>query len=110
MAHFAQINENSIVTQVLVIPDYEEQRGNDYLSKDLKLGGTWIQCSYNNSIRKQFPGIGFTYDPVNDIFIAPKPFNSWVLNENHDWIPPIDYPNDGNTYIWKEDIENWEQI
>ena len=76
MAHFAEIDSNGIVLRVLVVPDSEESRGNDFLSTDLKLGGTWIQCSYNARIRKCMPGPGYTYDSINDVFIAPKPFAS----------------------------------
>jgi hypothetical protein len=88
MAHFAEIDKNNTVVRILVVPDEQEYRGNDFLSHDLRLGGTWIQCSYNNKIRKQYPGTGYTYDPIADVFIAPQPFPSWVLDENYDWKPP----------------------
>jgi hypothetical protein len=87
MAHFAEIDENNIVCRILVIPDDQEHRGQDFLANDLQLGGTWIQCSYNNRIRKQYPGVGYTYNPNAEVFIAPQPFSSWVLNENYDWQP-----------------------
>ncbi len=73
MAHFAQIDENNIVLQVLVIPDFQEHRGQEYLANDLNLGGIWKQTSYNNRIRKNYAGIGFTYDEIRDAFIPPKP-------------------------------------
>lgn len=111
MAHFAQIDENNIVTQVLVVPDNAEDRGQDYLANDLGLGGTWVQTSYNNRIRKNYAGVGFTYDAVRDAFIAPKPFDSWVLNEDTCiWEPPIAYPTDGVMYKWNEDKKDWEAI
>lgn len=72
MAHFAQI-ENGIVTRVLVVPDEQEHRGQDFLANDLKLGGTWVQTSYNNRIRGRFAGIGYTYDEQADEFVAPEP-------------------------------------
>lgn len=73
MAHFAQIDENNIVTQVLVVPDAQEHRGHDYLATDLGLGGTWVQTSYNARIRKNYAGIGYTFDAGRDAFIPPKP-------------------------------------
>ena len=110
MAHFAQI-ENNIVTQVLVVPDSQEHRGHDYLSSDLGLGGIWIQTSYNNCIRKNYAGIGYTYDPVRDAFIPPKPFESWLLNEETcQWEAPIAYPTDGLIYQWNEEIKDWSAI
>lgn len=72
MAHFAQIDENNLVVQVLVIPNEEEYRGQEYLADELGLGGTWIQTSYNHNIRKKFAGIGDTYDLTRDAFISPK--------------------------------------
>jgi len=111
MAHFAQIDENNIVTQVLVVPDNAEDRGQDYLANDLGLGGTWVQTSYNNRIRKNYAGVGFTYDAVRDAFIAPKPFDSWLLNEDTcRWEAPIAYPTDGVMYKWNEDKKDWEAI
>jgi len=87
MAHFAKI-ENNIVTDVLVIHNDLEHRGADYLANDLGLGGTWIQTSYNNKIRFNYAGIGFTYDPVDDAFIAPMPncgHNELLLNNLKRW-------------------------
>jgi hypothetical protein len=90
MAHFAEIDENNIVLQVLVVPDAEEHRGSDYLSNDLGLGGTWIQTSYNARIRKNYAGIGMTYDSTRDAFIPIKYYPSWVLNEETClWEPPL---------------------
>lgn len=73
MAHFAEIDSNNTVVRVLVVPDSEEHRGHDYLATDLGLGGTWVQTSYNARIRKNYAGIGYTFDSVRDAFIAPKP-------------------------------------
>ena len=70
MAHFAQVDENNIVTQVLVVTNEEEHRGQEFLANDLGLGGVWIQTSYNANIRNKFAGIGDIYDPINDIFIV----------------------------------------
>lgn len=109
MAHFAEIDGNNIVTRVLIVPNEEEQRGAEFLSSDLGLGGTWVQCSYNGRIRKQYPGIGFRYDEAADVFVAPSPFPSWVLDANHDWIPPVQMPEDGNPYAWDENNLQWVQ-
>jgi hypothetical protein len=72
MAHFAEV-QNNIVTRVLVVPDEQEHRGQEFLSEDLGLGGVWIQTSYNARIRKNYAGIGYTYDEARDAFIPPKP-------------------------------------
>lgn len=69
MAHFAEIDNNNIVTRVLVVPDEHEHRGEEYLRDDIGLGGRWIQTSYNNRIRGVYAGIGMTYDEVNDVFL-----------------------------------------
>ena len=82
MAHFAQIDNDNIVLQVLVIPDFQEHRGQQYLANDLNLGGIWKQTSYNNRIRKNYAGIGFTYDEIRDAFIPPKPGDNYILNED----------------------------
>lgn len=106
MAHFAEIDDNNIVLRVLVVDNSQEHRGQEFLANDLGLGGTWIQTSYNNNFRKRYAGIGFTYDPVADVFIAPKPLPSWILNSNHDWEPPIAYPSEGY-WVWDEETVSW---
>jgi hypothetical protein len=110
MAHFAEIDENGIVKQVLVVPNEQEHRGQEFLADDLGLGGTWIQTSYNHNIRKQYAGIGFKYDSVADVFIAPQPFESWTLDDNHDWQPPVPKPEDDVMYFWNEEKLDWEPI
>ena len=110
MAHFAELDANNTVVRVLVVPDEQEHRGHDFLANDLKLGGTWLQTSYNNRIRKQYAGIGFTYDTDADVFVAPQPFNSWSLDENHDWQPPTPMPTDGKKYAWDEDELAWVEV
>ena len=109
MANFAQINDKNIVQQVLVIPNEEEHRGQDFLSNDLGLGGIWIQTSYNNRIRKNFAGIGFTYNLDLDAFIPPKPYTKWILNEETcQWEAPVPYPEDGQLYNWNNKKGTWE--
>jgi hypothetical protein len=71
MAHFARIDESSIVTDVVVVDNLEEHRGQEFLAEDCNLGGTWIQTSYNGNIRGKYAGTGDIYDPINDIFVAP---------------------------------------
>ena len=89
MAHFAEIDENNVVVRVLVIPDNQELRGNDYLNTDLGLGGNWIQTSYNRKIRKNFAGVDYKYDPIRDAFIPPEPNNQIGFDEETcQWIIP----------------------
>jgi hypothetical protein len=131
MASFAKLNSENIVTTVVsvvneVIKDSngieQEQLGINFL-KTLynEPNAIWKQTSYNTiggvhklggtPFRKNHAGIGFTYDLNRDAFVPPKPYNSWILNENTClWNPPIDKPNDGNKYIWNEEILNWELI
>ena len=110
MAHFAEIDSNGTVLRVLVVNDDQEHRGQDFLANDLELGGTWVQTSYNHRTRKQFAGIGFKYDAVADVFIAPQPFASWTLDNNHDWQPPVAKPNDDQLYTWNETKKKWEIV
>ena len=100
MAHFAKI-EDDIVTQVIVA----EQAHIDTLS------GTWVQTSYNGSIRKNYAGVGYTYDSTKDAFIALKPHASWTLNNTTcKWEAPVAFPDDGKVYEWNEDTTSWKEI
>jgi hypothetical protein len=81
MAHFAELDSNNIVTQVLVVPNHQENRGQEYLANDLGLGGNWIRTSYNGNIRKNFAGIGYSYWPDLDAFVPPKCHDEAVLDE-----------------------------
>lgn len=116
MAHFAKL-ENNIVTQIIVVDNNElldngvesEEKGIAFCSH--LLGGTWKQTSYNGKIRKNYAGIGYTYDEQRDAFIAPKPYSSWVLNENTClWEAPIAMPADGKQYGWNEDTQSWDEL
>lgn len=82
MAHAAHIDNDGIVTSVIVVPDEQENRIQDFLANDLGLGGTWIQTSYNGNIRKNYAGIGYSYDQVRDAFIPPKCHEVAILNED----------------------------
>jgi len=106
MAHFAEIDENNIVQRVLVVDNSQEHRGQEFLAEEVGLGGVWIQTSYNNNFRKQYAGTGYYYDSTKDIFIAPKPYPSWILDENDDWKAPIEQ-TDENT-IWDEETLSWQ--
>ena len=113
MAHYAQVNSDGVVVQVLVMDnDMETNDGEqaciDWLQANIH-ADDWVKTSYNNNIRKQYAGIGFTYDSDKDIFIAPQPFASWSLDSNNDWQPPITYPDDTSAdkmYLWDEDVYN----
>lgn len=107
MAHWAEIDENNIVTRILVGDNNDPNGDEGYQWLIDNLGGTWIQTSYNGRIRKQYAGVGYRYDQDADVFIAPQPFPSWSLDENHDWIAPIPYPNDGKVYFWREEKQAW---
>lgn len=122
MAHYAELNESKEVINVIVIDN------NDILDEDGKeseaigiaiakqvtnSSNDWVQTSYNNNFRKQFGATGFTYDSTKDIFIAPKPYASWTLDENNDWQPPIAKPeldSDGSEWWWQEDENKWAKL
>ena len=124
MAHYAYLNENNIVTMVIVGKNEDEFPGNweeYYGAKRTSYntrGGIYYEPNTNEpaldqskAFRKNYAGIGFTYDPVRDAFIPPKPFNSWVLNEQSClWEAPVPYPNDGKIWVWDEDNKEWRPI
>jgi hypothetical protein len=88
-----------------------EQAGADFLNNLYKTRDVWKQTSYNGNIRKNFAGVGFQYDQTRDAFIAPKPFNSWILNEDTcQWEAPVAKPDDDQNYKWNETIQNWELV
>ena len=117
MAHFAELNEEAIVIQVVVVRDDElrdadgsenEHLGLTFLNRVMG-GGHWVQTSYNANFRKSYAGVGFSYDSERDAFIPPKPYDSWILNEGTcKWEPPIPMPDDGNVHRWDESTEEWE--
>tara|TARA_R110002074_G_scaffold361266_1_gene534267 strand:- start:76 stop:450 length:375 start_codon:yes stop_codon:yes gene_type:complete len=122
MAHFAQVDENNLVTQVIVIDQDMIDTGN------WGNPSSWIQTSYNTragvhyapnshtpddgvALRKNYAGIGYTYDTDRDAFIPPKPYSSWVLvADTCQWEAPIAYPDDGKKYMWDEDVTNWVEV
>ncbi len=118
MAHFAQLDENNVVTQVIVVANKDTADANgvekEYIGAafcERLLGGTWKQTSYNGNMRKRYAGIGFTYNAELDAFISPKPYPSWVLNNTTaDWEAPVAQPDDGKMYTWDEATLNWIEI
>jgi hypothetical protein len=117
MAHFAKLGVGNIVQQVIVVSNdiaITEQAGSDFINKLYNTRDVWKQTSYNNNIRKNFAGIGYQYDQTRDAFIAPKPFNSWILNENTcRWEAPIPIPNDVSAtkqYSWNEQTLSWDLV
>ena len=123
MAHYAFLNSNNIVTEVITGVD------ENVIQTDLdgtQVGGTseaWEtfygnfrnqtckRTSYNNNIRKNYAGIGYTYDSERDAFIPPKPFTKWVLNETTcQWEAPVAYPTDGKQYVWNDNRREWEEV
>ena len=117
MAHFAKL-ENNVVTQVIVVSNQDilNEQGKESEEKGIAfcsnlLGGTWLQTSYNGTIRKNYAGIGYTYDEGRDAFIAPKPFVSWILDEvTCQWKAPVDMPTDDKKYTWDEEDTSWVEV
>jgi len=121
MAHWAEIDENNIVVRVTVGDNNDPAGDEGYSWLIENLGGTWIKTSFNTfggvhkeggtPLRKNFAGIGYLYDPIIDAFIRPKPYNSWILNEDTClWEAPIPYPQDGKEYEWNESDLSWVEI
>jgi len=110
MAHYAFLDKNNIVTEVIVgIDETELIEGKDPETWYGEFRGQVCKrTSYNNNIRKNYAGIGYTYNEELDAFVPPKPYNSWILNEDSAlWEPPIAYPEDDNIYAWNEDTISW---
>ena len=104
--YWAQI-DNGVVVQTSVSDSLDF--GDDWLSENV--GGTWIEYWKDGGERKNPAGIGFTYDVERDAFIPPKPFESWVLDEDTClWEAPVAYPEDGNTYTWDEELQEWTAV
>ena len=105
MSHFAEIDANGIVLQVLKGDDSFTNEGYDWFVENL--GGTWVKTSYNNKIRGTFAGEGFSYNPTEDIFIEPQPYPSWNRTGSF-WHAPTPYPTDGKLYSWDEPTLTWK--
>lgn len=119
MAHWAKVNSDGIVEQVIAVSNDKPNEGYDWVTATF--GGTWIQTSYNTvggqhltggtPLRKNYAGIGYTYDSVRDAFIEPQPYPSWILNEvSCLWEAPVPYPADGKAYGWDEESISWVEL
>ncbi len=111
MSHWAELDENNVVLRVLVGDNNDPNGDEGYQWLLDNLGGTWVKTSYNATIRKNFAGIGYTYDEALDAFVPPKPFESWVLDaETARWEAPVAYPEDGAVYTWNEETLSWDVV
>ena len=122
MAHFAKLDDDNTITQVIVVSDADckDQDGNEVEAIGVAfcnklLGGRWVQTSYNGNIRKRYAGIGYSYNEQYDVFIAPRPFDSWILNTTtFDWEPPVPYPTESSGpenpryHTWNETNQTWD--
>lgn len=116
MAHFAKLDSNNIVIAVHAISNSvilktdgteSELKGKQFLNS-LYGSAKWVQTSYNRNFRKNYAGVGYTYDSTRDAFIPPKPYSSWVLNETTClWESPVAHPTDGSICEWDEDNQQW---
>jgi hypothetical protein len=119
MAHFARIGLNNIVTDVLVVANRETMDSNGVEHESIGVEffrgltghDTWKQTSYNGTIRKNYAGIGYTYDSTRDAFIPPKPYPSWTLNEDTClWDCPVAMPTEGGSFTWNEQNQSWDAV
>ena len=121
MAHFAELNSSNEVLRVIVVSneDVNANGGDQHADAETFVttivphstgGVVWKQTSYNDNFRKQYAGIGYTYDASKNKFIEPKPYTSWSLNSSDDWEAPTAYPDDGKLYYWNETNTQWEEV
>lgn len=119
MAHFARIDDDGYVLEVIVIgnadapdpaPSNSEPAGQAFISEILGLPGEWRQTSYSGRFRKQYCGPGDRYDAEADVFVSPQPYPSWNLDQNHDWQPPVPMPAEGGPWVWDEGNLDWVEL
>ena len=119
MAHFAQLDENNVVTQVIVVANEEllldgvenETKGIMFCKSLLGEDTRWVQTSYNSNFRKNYAGIGMSYDPIADYFYAPQPYPSWTLDANANWQAPTPMPvEEGKLFVWNEETLSWNEL
>ncbi len=121
MAHFAEIDDNGIVKRVVVVGNDVPANGGILEDNDMHIdgekwcisffkGNVWKQTSFNYNFRKQYAGVGYSYDPSKNKFIGIKPFPSWGLNSDDEWEAPISHPSDSKSYNWNEATENWDEV
>jgi len=115
MAHFAKIDASNVVVSVIVVDNKDTADASGVEKEHIGaafcerlFGGTWVQTSYNANFRKNYAGIGHTWDAARNAFIPPKPYPSWVLNEDTcQWQAPVAMPDDGQRYVWDEATTSW---
>jgi hypothetical protein len=114
MAHFAELDANNVVLRVIVVGNKDTSDASGVEKEHIGaafcerlLGGNWKQTSYHGNIRKNYAGIGYTYRADIDAFVAPKPYNSWVLNDKAQWEAPVPMPTDDKRYSWDETTLSW---
>jgi len=117
MAHFAELDANNMVLRVIVVGNKDTSDASGVEKESIGkafcerlFGGNWVQTSYNGNIRKRYAGIGYSYDPTLDAFIAPQPYPSWTLDANADWQAPVPMPDDGKMYSWDEAAQEWVEV
>jgi hypothetical protein len=117
MAHFAELDNNNVVLQVIVIDNKDTADANGVEKEHIGaafcerlFGGNWKQTSYNGNIRKNYAGIGYTYREDIDAFVPPQPYSSWVLNNKAQWEAPVPMPTDDKMYSWNEEQQIWIDI
>lgn len=121
MAHWAELDENNVVLRVLVGDNNDPAGDEGYQWLIDNLGGTWVKTSYNTvagihiaggtPFRKNYAGVGYTYDETLDAFLPPKPHDNWIIDEaTGTWIPPIPKPDDGKDYVWNQDETRWVEF
>jgi hypothetical protein len=117
MAHFAELDENNVVLRVIVVGNKDTSDANGVEKEHIGaafcerlFGGRWVQTSYNGNMRKNYAGIGYTYRADIDAFVAPKPYNSWVLNDKAQWEAPVPMPTDDKRYSWNEATLSWLEV
>ena len=125
MAYFAEIDDTNTVIRMIVVTDDDAQRGAEFLSDDLGLGGTWIQTTKGTrggvhygsdgepdgqtALRYNTANTGHTYDPIADAFYGSQPYPSWALDSNFVWQPPTPMPDDEKSYEWNEETKTWDE-
>lgn len=112
MAHYAFLNENNVVIEVITGVDETELI--EDLPPEIWYGNfrnkKCVRTSYNHKIRKQYAGIGYSYNEEADVFISSQPYPAWILDENYDWQAPVAYPDDGKNYYWDEQTTSWAEL
>jgi hypothetical protein len=108
MAYFVELDQNNVVLRTIVVHEEDASNG-EFFCHNL-FGGIWLETFVDGSQRKQYASPNYFYDAVADVFISPKPFESWSLDENYDWQAPIDYPADGKDYLWDEANQAWVEF